>query len=473
MGDRPGVWRLIRVAAMADPDLWRTGIRAALAMGSLAALEQLADSIDLDSIPVISAQRLAMGLGQLGDPARAVHLLSLLRLRHPGDYWINVDLASLLLGRDPPALYEVIRLASAAVAIRPRYPMGHDILASVLIRLGRVDEALAKYRELIRHYPEGSMARCNFGAILFLHGDADEAVKQLREAIRLDHNNPYAHRNLAGIWRSRGRPDEAIAEYHEALRIKGDHAGTVLNELGDLLSWTDRIDEAIAVFRQLSRIQPDNTSARATLGGFLLEKGEFGDACAELRELLRLKPEDATERYQVALLQLATSPDGAVYRKFATADLERFGGTGDPEVAYQVARAGSLAPGVTDHPETLAALAEKSVAFAPQQGWRHYVLGLALYRAGRYEEAVRQLDASRHVDPNWDATALAWPVLAMAHHRLGHADESMRSLVQAERSNASRIGAWWDRLELKLTLREAQALVRDSQFPDDPFARGN
>jgi tetratricopeptide (TPR) repeat protein len=187
--------------------------------------------------------------------------------------------------------------------------------------------------------------------------------------------------------------------------------------------------------------------------------------------LVRLKPDAADVRHQVALLQLATNPEGESYRKFATANLEQLGGTDDPEVAYQVARASSLTPGVTDHPERLAALAEKAVTQQPQAGWRRYVFGIALYRAGRYDEAIHQLDASLRLDANWGASAMALPFLAMAHHHLGHPEEAKRWLIQAEQADPSRMWIWWDRLEWKVTLREAQALVReDPLFPKNPFA---
>jgi hypothetical protein len=70
----------------------------------------------------------------------------------------------------------------------------------------------------------------------------------------------------------------------------------------------------------------------------------------------------------------------------------------------------------------------------------------------------------------WHGTAHNWPVLAMAHYRLGHADGAMRWLNRAEQQNVSSIGLWWDRLGLKLILREVKVLVRDSSFPADPLA---
>ena len=185
-------------------------------------------------------------------------------------------------------------------------------------------------------------------------------------------------------------------------------------------------DAAVEQLRAAILIDPNTALAHRNLAGICLTRGQLAEALAELREVLRIEPGDTDIRYQAALLQLATNPDGEAYRKLASANLDRPGGTDDLWTDFYMARAGLLAPGVTDHPEKLVALAEKVVARAPREPWRLYVLGLALYRAGRYEEAIRQLAASRKLDPSWHATALNWPVLAMAHHRLGHGDEAMR-----------------------------------------------
>ena len=69
-------------------------------------------------------------------------------------------------------------------------------------------------------------------------------------------------------------------------------------------------------------------------------------------------------------------------------------------------------------------LAEAGVNRFPEAGWIRYHLGLVHYRAGRYEQAIERLDESMKVDPDWDALALTLPLLAMAHHRLGHAEEA-------------------------------------------------
>jgi ferric-dicitrate binding protein FerR (iron transport regulator)/tetratricopeptide (TPR) repeat protein len=64
----------------------------------------------------------------------------------------------------------------------------------------------------------------NLGNGLMAKGRLDEAIAQYREAIRLYKDHPIAHHNLGNALMAKGRRDEAVAEYREAIRIQQDHA---------------------------------------------------------------------------------------------------------------------------------------------------------------------------------------------------------------------------------------------------------
>jgi WD40 repeat protein/serine/threonine protein kinase/tetratricopeptide (TPR) repeat protein len=99
-------------------------------------------------------------------------------------------------------------------------------------------------------------------------------------------------------------------------------------------------------------------------------------------------------------------------------------------------------------------------------------LGAALYRAGRYAEAISHLEAN--TDPGgrndgpWD-----WAFLAMAHARLGHDAEARRWLecFRARPGAATDSLPSLDELEAGLLRREAEAVVLlDPVFPAEPLA---
>ena len=73
-------------------------------------------------------------------------------------------------------------------------------------------------------------------------------------------------------------------------------------------------------------------------------------------------------------------------------------------------------------PEKALSLARRAVDKAPENAAYRNTLGVALYRAGRFAEAVEVLEANakeEHANVVHD-----WLFLAMSHHRLGHAKEA-------------------------------------------------
>ena len=116
-------------------------------------------------------------------------------------------------------------------------------------------------------------------------------------------------------------------------------------------------------------------------------------------------------------------------------------------------------------------LAENACRLDPDNGYYLNTLGAALYRAGRFAEAVRRLEEAVQ-KRNGVSIEADWVFLAMAHQRLGHHDEARRWLDRfRDRSPNLDPSAFWDELEIRLLRAEAEAVVLwDPIFPADPFA---
>jgi tetratricopeptide (TPR) repeat protein len=104
-------------------------------------------------------------------------------------------------------------------------------------------------------------------------------------------------------------------------------------------------------------------------------------------------------------------------------------------------------------------------------GIQQYVLNIlsaALYRAGRYDEAVRRLKQSAG---DWSGVGATrnWAFLAMAHHLLGHREEARRWLEKL-RAYAKRELAteFWEHVETDMLHREAESLLSSAELPADP-----
>jgi Flp pilus assembly protein TadD len=90
----------------------------------------------------------------------------------------------------------------------------------------------------------------------------------------------------------------------------------------------------------------------------------------------------------------------------------------------------------------------------------HHTLGAVLHRAAKHEEAVTELSEAVKLHPE-GGLPVTYLFLAMAHHRLGQADEAKQYLDRAVKaSEKNQPVVWMNRLEWQLLRREAEQLIQ-------------
>jgi hypothetical protein len=95
----------------------------------------------------------------------------------------------------------------------------HAALGAVLIRRGRLDEALTHFSEAVRLEPDFAEAQNNLGSLLLQLGKPNEALTHYREAARLQPENIVARYNLARVLARLGRFEEAAFHFAAAARL--------------------------------------------------------------------------------------------------------------------------------------------------------------------------------------------------------------------------------------------------------------
>jgi hypothetical protein len=180
----------------------------------------------------------------------------------------------------------------------------------------------------------------------------------------------------------------------------------------------------------------------------------------------------------------AWAGDRAAYRRSCRQILDRFGTTTDPMIAERVAKSCLLLPTGGPEADEALLLAERALARAGDS-WLapfvHLVLGLAEYRVGHPEAAIRWLDRSlAHPDARrWlGLRASDHFARAMAFARLGRLDEARAALAlgHGESPLPTLVGrafddGWHDVAICHMLLREAELACLDAAFPADPFRR--
>ena len=91
--------------------------------------------------------------------------------------------------------------------------------ANALLEDGRVEEALAAYREGRRQWPAMRIFPYGEGLALYLLNRNEDAEAPLREAIRLVPEAAESHLYLGYVLSRLNRNDEALAVYQEATRL--------------------------------------------------------------------------------------------------------------------------------------------------------------------------------------------------------------------------------------------------------------
>jgi eukaryotic-like serine/threonine-protein kinase len=334
--DIPGERHLLAVAKAADPDPWRNRLRDSLDPRLMReggrireTLERLAASADPDSLPEASVTRLAFALAWLGDTKTAISLLQRAQRSHPSDFWLNMDLASLLARTDQPE--EAIRFYSVAVSVRPRSSLALNNLGMVLHGKGRLEDAAGTFRQACRIRPDDAMPHVCLGSVMLDLGRSAEADAEFHEAESLHPDDFRIREQIARTWMSRGDWTLATAELREAVRLAPWNS-FAQEKLGLTLLDGGRIDEAIDALREASRLDPYSPPVRDSLGRALLAKGEFAEALEQLRRPHRggaagkgrPSPSNAAVRSAERMLSLEARLPGVLRGEDKPADAAEF-----------------------------------------------------------------------------------------------------------------------------------------------------
>jgi len=178
------------------------------------------------------------------------------------------------------------------VAKRPGNERAHNNLGDALDSEGRIPEAIAQFREVIRLKPDYAEAHSNLGnALAKLPGRLAEAASELELALRLKPDFAKAHNNLGSVFaKTPGRLEAAVVQFEDALRLRPDYADAE-NNLGNALVAEGRFAAAIGPLEAALRLNPDSAEAHSNLGNCLARlPGRLDEAIAQYGEALRLRP---------------------------------------------------------------------------------------------------------------------------------------------------------------------------------------
>lgn len=240
--------------------------------------------------------------------------------------------ASVLMGLG--RVEEAVAAYDAVIAVDPNYPDYHLDRGNALHRLGRDDEALAAYETAIRLGPPFPEAEYNRSEILQERGDTDGALAALDYVLVLDPDMVDARVNRAGLLLAADRLAEAEADALVGLAADKENAH-LRTVLGQVRAEQGRHAAARAEFDRALAVAPDLVSALAARATVAYELGDNAAALADLDRAVALAPDDPALRFNRAYaLESADRTEDALTDLTVAAELA----PGDEDIAEALDR---------------------------------------------------------------------------------------------------------------------------------------
>lgn len=161
------------------------------------------------------------------------------------------------------------------------------MLGASLHALGRRDEALAAFLQVLALDPGVSQAYLAAATVLSESGRYEEALACCYQAVERDPGNPGGHTNLGIVCEALGRREEALISYGKALAADAAWGDALRNRAALLLS-LDRGDEALVDAKHLVALQPQRAEAHCWLGEAYLAARDYAEAAEAFSSARRL-----------------------------------------------------------------------------------------------------------------------------------------------------------------------------------------
>jgi eukaryotic-like serine/threonine-protein kinase len=377
--------------------------------------------------------------------------------------WTGRGLAHLRLCRYDSALADF----STAVRVNPTAPMGWLGRGDLYVELEQWSKAAADFSKAIEAKPDLIVGWVRRGNAYLKLDKRDKAVADFSRAIELGPNIWPIRSARADAYRGLNQWEDALADFSKLIELQPTIATFRLSR-GQTYRQMSQWDNAVSDFSKAIEMAPDEGQAWNERGWSYAELSRWREAAADFTKLVALEPGTAAYWDYSAVAQLAAH-DARAYRAACAGMMVRFESTQDPATASRMVATLVAAPNPVAKHERVVPLAE--IAAAENREWNAGLLGAAYYRADKADAALECFERKAKELPLGAGDLL---FMAMAHHRLGHADEARARLAEADqwiaaagRSRASAVrrpGPTWDnwREEIAaLILRgEAASLIR-------------
>lgn len=354
----------------------------------------------------------------------------------------RLPLAATLILSAPPRICAQTKSPDVDPRVQELYAEAKDAEAA-----GNPAEAVAKYEAILQIAPSLAPAYNNLGALYLRQHEYDKAVDALEKGLKLNPKMSSAYALLGAALYETGDYPGARTRLEAALRANPKDSNVELTLANDLLKLGQR-ESAAAHYEQVAQREPKNQEAWYQLGKVYMELSEkalvrlqeidpnsalvhevngeimqsmnnYDGAIIEFKKAVEMAPQQPGTHYKLGDAYWAISQWDAATKEF-DAELAN-----DPRSCLSHYKLGNIV--LMQHGDPQSALDElnKSIAMCSELTDAREDRARALLRMDKYQDALPDLTAAVHANPNDPQPHF---LLAQAYRSLGRTQEAQSEM---------------------------------------------
>ncbi len=174
-------------------------------------------------------------------------------------------------------------------------------LAHCYLWTRQFDATMGVYKQILEINPDSAAADMIAGEALDEKGDKSGAVQQFRAAVAANPREPNVHFGLAYLLWTQKQYDEAVSEFKKELQNDPQNSQAMIY-LGDTYAQQGNFAAAKTTLEAAEKYRSKFPLIHLDLGIADMETGENDTAIMELKEAIRLEPDNVTAHFRLATL---------------------------------------------------------------------------------------------------------------------------------------------------------------------------
>jgi tetratricopeptide (TPR) repeat protein len=368
------------------------------------------------------------------------------------DQFPDEKMALILLGiyeRNFGRQREAIGYLEKAIRIDPRYRDAYNEMAYAYSSLGKFDSAIISLDKYIAVAPDEPNPFDSRGAIFGFHGQLDSAIASYKKAVIIDPNFIPSQNALGNMYLFKGDYSRADSCYRYKMKMPqpGYTTSAYFNLIG-IPIYQGKFNEALKFIdcarSEFKKILTGNnyirleSSLKHQEANVLMAKGDYAAAISKIDSIFALDEETFPREFRFLYIYLLAACDKTAMAGQLAAEYKTYLERNSNSLSDYWFSIGAVELAKKNYPsaiEYLQKYAAENIGLIDagrNEFLPYYLLGLAYLRAGRYEDAIKELatQASTYTPARINEpinSVLIYYYLGMTYEQAGQYDKAIAS----------------------------------------------